>query len=180
MRYAAVLAAAALAGSAAITLAQDRGKQTRSETRTVPAPQAQTSAAPPAKDTIFARKIMMSAMAANMDEIEAMLEPGGKFETAEAREHADTISVMMMAFPHLFPVATNQWKDGAERDAATDTYASPDVWKQFPDFYARSATASKTALEASKAKTFKEYKTGIAELRTGCDGCHAAFMKADK
>src|SRR5689334_20318304 len=74
--------------------------------------QEQTSQAqmPPAKDTIFARKILMGAIDMNMDEIETMLQPGGKFETAEAVEHADTISIMLQSFPHLFPPATNQWK----------------------------------------------------------------------
>jgi hypothetical protein len=41
-------------------------------------------------------------------------------------QHADTISIMLMSFPHMFPAGTNQWKPGADRDPATDTYASPD------------------------------------------------------
>ncbi|MGB6707958.1 MAG: hypothetical protein WBE94_22950, partial [Pseudolabrys sp.] len=57
---------------------------------------------PAAKDTIFARKILMGAIDMNMDEIETMLAPGGKFEPAEAVEHSDTISIMLMSFPHLF------------------------------------------------------------------------------
>jgi len=134
----------------------------------------------PAKDAIFARKILMNTIAENMDEIETMLAPGGKFEVAEGREHADLISVMLMAFPHMFPPNTNQWRQGAERDAALDTYASPDVWENFPDFYARANAMSKVALEAAKAPTFKEYKAKIAELRTGCDACHALYMKIDK
>jgi hypothetical protein len=35
----------------------------------------------------------------NMDEIETMLAPGGKFEPTEAVEHSDTISIMLMSFP---------------------------------------------------------------------------------
>ena len=121
----------------------------------------------------------MGAIAENMEEIEAMLAPGGKFEAIEAREHADLVSVMLMVFPHLFPPATNQWKEGANRDPAFDTFASPEVWRSFSDFYDRASTASKTALEASKAATFREFKARIAELRTVCDSCHAAYMKAD-
>ena len=40
----------------------------------------QESSGPPPKDTIFARKILMGAIASNMDEIETMLAPNGKFD----------------------------------------------------------------------------------------------------
>ena len=70
---------------------------------------------PAAKDTIFARKILMGAIDMNMDEVETMLAPEGKLVLSDAQEHAETISTMLMAFPHLFPPATNQWKPGAER-----------------------------------------------------------------
>src|SRR6202011_2352979 len=83
---------------------------------------------PAAKDTIFARKILMGAIDMNMDEIETMLAPEGKLDLAEGQEHAETISTMLMAFPHLFPPTTNQWKPGAARDPATDTSASPELW----------------------------------------------------
>src|SRR5215210_2764460 len=90
---------------------------------------------PPPKDTIFARKILMGAIDMNMDEIETMLAPGGKPEAAEVAEHAETISTMLMSFPHMFPPNTNQWKPNVDRDPATDTHTSPDVWRNFPDFY---------------------------------------------
>ena len=47
-----------------------------------------------------------------MDELEAIaaLEKVEKSELTEGRDHAEIVSVMLMAFPHLFPPATNQWK----------------------------------------------------------------------
>jgi cytochrome c556 len=131
----------------------------------------------PTKDTIFSRKILMGAIDMNMDEIETMLAPEGKLDLAEGQEHAETISTMLMAFPHMFPPSTNQWKAGANRDPATDTFASPDVWKEFSDFYQRATTASKLAFSASRAKRAVDFKPLIAELRTNCDGCHAIYMK---
>src|SRR5690349_2665965 len=84
----------------------------------------QEQSSPPPKDTIFARKILMGAIDMNMDEIETMLQPGGKFEAAEATEYAETISTMLMSFPHMFPPSTNQWRaDDKDRDPATDTSA---------------------------------------------------------
>jgi cytochrome c556 len=134
---------------------------------------------PAAKDTIFARKILMGAIDMNMDEIETMLAPEGKLDLAEGQEHSETISTMLMAFPHLFPPATNQWKVGATRDPATDTFASPDVWTNFADFYARASEASKIAWSASRAKRPAEFRGFIGQLREHCNACHALNMKTD-
>jgi cytochrome c556 len=134
---------------------------------------------PAAKDTIFARKILMGAIDMNMDEIETMLAPEGKLDLAEGQEHAETISTMLMAFPHMFPPATNQWKAGAERDPATNTFASPDVWKNFADFYARATEASKLAWSASRARRPDEFRGFIVQLRERCNGCHALNLKTD-
>jgi len=141
---------------------------------------AQDNAATPPKDTIFARKILMGAIDTNMDEIETMLLPEGKLDLAEGREHADTISIMLMAFPHMFPPATNQWKpNDPDRDPATDTYASPDLWRHFADFYQRAGAASKLALDATRATRANDFRAAIARLRAACNDCHAAYQKTD-
>ena len=139
----------------------------------------QEPSGPPPKDTIFARKILMGAIDMNMDAVETMLAPGGKPEAADVVEHADTISIMLMSFPHLFPAATNQWKPGADRDPATDTFASPDVWVNFADFYQRASAASKLAQQASNAKRLDEFRTQIEQLRAACNGCHEKYMKTN-
>jgi len=133
----------------------------------------------PTKDTIFARKILMGAIDANMDEIETMLAPEGHLDLAEGTEHADTISIMLMSFPHMFPPATNQWRPGADRDPAMDTYASPDLWSNFADFYQRAQAASKIALEAARAKRAEDFRARILELRGACNACHAAYQRVD-
>ncbi|HKA42973.1 MAG TPA: cytochrome c [Burkholderiales bacterium] len=130
-------------------------------------------------DAIFSRKIVMDTINNHMDELEGMLAAADKVDMAEAREHADVISVMFMAFPHLFPPATNQWKANAERDAGRDTYASPELWKNFADFYGRAGRASKVAYAASRAKEQGELRTLVSELRTVCNSCHAAYLKTD-
>ena len=103
---------------------------------------AQDQSAATAKDVIFARKILMDTIGKNMDALEGFFE-SDKLEPSEVREHSENISVMLMSFPHLFPPASNQWKEGAERDPGLDTFASPDVWKNFSDFYKRADAASK-------------------------------------
>jgi cytochrome c556 len=164
LRWAAALAAAVLAGAPAIF-----GQQLNSP----------ALGGPPPKDTIFARKILMGAIDMNMDEIETMLAPGGKLDTTEAQEHAETISIMLMSFPHLFAPATNQWKGGADRDPATDTFASPDLWANFSDFYQRATNASKLAQEAGRTKRLDEFRKLIGQLRESCNGCHHKYLKTE-
>src|SRR5215475_4769199 len=124
-----------------------------------------------AKDAIFARKILMDTINTNMDELETMTASDKGVNLTEGREHADMISVMLMAFPHLFPADTNQWKRNVERDPGRDTYASPEVFTNYPDFYAKAASASKIAYRASRAEQESDFKRLIAELRVACDSC---------
>src|SRR5258708_38738860 len=100
---------------------------------------AQDQSAATAKDVIFARKTLMGSLSDNMDQIETAIASGKKLDLDDVHEHADTISVMLMAFPHLFPPSSNQWKPNGDPDPATDTFASPDAWTNFPDFYKQAA-----------------------------------------
>src|SRR5262245_57492818 len=83
----------------------------------------QERGATPPKETIFARKVLMDSISTNMDELEANA-GSAKVDLAEGRNHADIVSVMLMAFPHLFPPGTNQWKPNVDRDPGSDTYAA--------------------------------------------------------
>jgi cytochrome c556 len=79
----------------------------------------------------------------------------------------------------MFPAPTNQWTPGADRDPATDTFASPALWANFADFYQRASTASKLAQEASNAKGLDEFRRLIGQLRAACNGCHETYMKTN-
>jgi cytochrome c556 len=137
---------------------------------------AQDQSAATTNDVIFARKTMMSSISDNMDQIETMISTA-KIDIADAHEHADTISVMLMAFPHLFPPASNQWKPGVDIDPVSGTFASPDAWSKFPDFYQRAADASKIAFDMSRADKPDDLKAGAKQLRIACNACHAAYLK---
>ncbi len=145
-----------------------------------PAPaRAQDQSAATTKDLIFARKIVMNTIGKNMDELEGVLETDKKIDLPDAAEHADAISVLLMAFPHLFAPASNQWKAGAARDPGVDTFASPDAWTNYAEFYRLAGAASKTAFNASRARDEATFRKFGAELRATCDACHAAFMKQE-
>jgi cytochrome c556 len=162
-RWSCVVAVIGLMGifaGATVTLAQDRG-------------------ATPSKETIFARKILMDSIGRNMDDIEANA-GSAKVDLAEGRDHADIISVMLMAFPHLFPLSTNEWKPNvADRDAGRDTFAAPEIWTGFADFYKRTHDAADLAFKVSRAETEAAFKDLVAQLRVACDSCHAIYMKKD-
>jgi cytochrome c556 len=138
--------------------------------------QDQTAAA--AADAIIARKTVMEALSDKMDDIEGAIS-AGKINLDQAHAAADTISIFLMAFPHLFPPATNQWKPTGDRDPATDTFASPEVWTRFGDFYQQAAAASKSAFAASRSQSEADLKAAIARLRAQCNACHEVYLKAN-
>jgi cytochrome c556 len=139
---------------------------------------AQDQSAATANDAIVARKTVMNALSDRMDTIEAMIASGKKIDLDQGHADADAISVFM-AFPHLFPPSTNQWKPNVDKDPATDTFAAPELWTRFADFYRQAAAASKAAYEASRADDEPAFKAAIAQLRTGCNTYHAAYLKPD-
>ena len=136
----------------------------------------QDQSASPPRDIIFARKTLMAVIADNMQEIEAMT-GSGKIDLARGRANANSISAMLLAFPHLFPPSTNTWVPNAPRDPAVDTFADPSLWKEFTFFYKEVQASSKYAYNASRAQTEAEFKKQAADLRLTCDTCHATFQK---
>jgi cytochrome c556 len=139
----------------------------------------QEKGGPPPKETIFARKILMSAVEMNMEAMDTLI-AGEKIDIADIQEHADAVSIMLLAFPHMFPSSTNQWRDDdKDRDPATDTYASPAVWTNFADFYRQATAASKLALDIARNKQVNEVKGLVAQLWATCHGCHSTYLKTD-
>ena len=143
-----------------------------------PAAWGQERGVTPPKETIFARKILMDSISSNMDELEANAS-SAKVDLAEGRNHADIVSVMLMAFPHLFPQNTNEWKPNVDRDPGSDTYAAPEIWARFADFYKRAGDAAQIAFKASRAETEQAFKDEVAQLRVACDSCHGVYLKKD-
>jgi len=137
---------------------------------------AQDQSVATAKDVIFARKTLMNFMCDKMADIERMIAMG-HIDLDRARGNADAISVMFMAFPHLFPPGSNQWNPAAVPDPETDTYASPELWAQFADFYRLAAAAAQSAHAMSRADKIDDFKTHARELRIICDTCHALYSE---
>ena len=129
-----------------------------------------------ASDVIAARKLLMDSIMTNMDKIQEML-IAGKIDLAVSRNCGDNISSMLLAFPHLFPPSSNQWKEDVDLDPVKDTFASPDVWTEFADFARRAAAAAATASELRRADNEDDVKRLYRALGIACDTCHALYMK---
>jgi cytochrome c556 len=82
-----------------------------------------------------------------------------------------------LAFPHLFPPGSNQWKPNAEAPPETVTLASPEVWTSFADFYRQGEAAAKSADALAHATTADDVKSRARELRIACDTCHALYLE---
>jgi cytochrome c556 len=127
-------------------------------------------------DVIFARKTLMNFMCDKLADIERRIALG-HIDLDGERGTADAISVMFMAFPHLFPPGSNQWNPAADPDPAADTYASPELWTRFSDFYRLARAAAQSAHDMSRADKIDEFKTRARELRIICDTCHALYSE---
>jgi cytochrome c556 len=136
----------------------------------------QDQSAATAKDVIVARKTLMNSVMEKMDRIGDMISQR-KIDVYTARQHADDISVMLMALPHLFPPESNQWKEDVQLDPAADTIASPDIWSDFADFYRRAGIAANTAYELSRTDSEDDVKRLYRALGVACDTCHSLYLK---
>jgi len=131
-----------------------------------------------AMDIIGSRRVLMTMIGRNMDEINAMLEVGGKLDGREAGEHADTIAAMLSVFPHLFPPGTNIWSEKLQgEDPARVTLALPNVWNNYDQFYHQAQLSADIALKAAYSKNAQEFRTRAGELQAACDSCHAQFRR---
>jgi cytochrome c556 len=125
-------------------------------------------------DVVQARQLLMDGIDEDMHDID-LAGTGQPFKLDDLKAHADRISTLLSAFPHLFPPQTQP-----SPDAPVPTTASPAVWKEFADFYDRAAAAAKTALDASQAGTLDQFKPLGVQLRTACDSCHAKYMVVEQ
>jgi cytochrome c556 len=126
------------------------------------------------KDVINAREELM-------EEIEHVMQPIDTFEVEDVpdlnqlRLAANTVHVMLLALPHLFPPTTNLYDPKAETPA---TLALPAIWKDFATFYALAGAAAYDAEAMAENPGGKnELRAAGRALRASCDACHALFLR---
>jgi len=125
-------------------------------------------------DVIMARQLLMEGMEEDMMVVELSVE-GKDFKLPDLQGRAYSMNRLLTAFPHLFPPQTKPPTDGSP----SPTSASPAVWENFDDFYAKVMAAAMTAFEAGQAEDGNKFKEKVKELRAQCDSCHAQYMKVE-
>jgi cytochrome c556 len=125
-------------------------------------------------DVVQARQTIMDGIDTEMHDID-QAGAGERVPLEILKAHADRISTLMTAFPHLFPPQTQP-----SPDAPVPTTAAPAVWKEFEYFYGRATAAAKTALDASQVATLDQFRPFGMNLRAACDSCHAKYMQLDQ
>ncbi|HUO68703.1 MAG TPA: cytochrome c [Gammaproteobacteria bacterium] len=126
-------------------------------------------------------KDVIAARGELMEEIEHLMQPIDTFQVVdtdklnELRFAANTVHVMLLAVPHLFPPPTNLYDPKAE---TPETLALPAIWKDWDTFYRLAAAASKAAETMADTPAGKQQlrAEGLA-LRASCDACHALFLR---
>lgn len=126
-------------------------------------------------------KDVIAARGELMEEIEHLMQPIDTFQVVDTdklddlRLAANTVHVMLLAVPHMFPPTTNLYDPKAETPA---TLALPAIWKDFDTFYRLAAAASKAAETMADTPADKQQlrAEGLA-LRASCDACHALFLR---
>jgi cytochrome c556 len=139
-------------------------------------PPIQSSVQSSIQDIIMARKILMAGIGERSDQIRSMISERD-IDLERARALARNISAMLTAFPHLFPPASNLWKETDDQDPANDTIASPDIWTDFADFYKQAVANAKIANDMSHAADEEEMKNLHRSLEITCDLCHSLYLK---
>jgi len=125
-----------------------------------------------ATDVVQARQLLMTQIDEDMQLVD--LAAGGKdFPLDELKTNANRISIMLGAFPHLFPPQTKPGPD------EFSTAAAPAIWQDFEAFYGQTDAAAKLAYDASQAAAIDQFRDSAKKLRAACDGCHAKYMKVD-
>ena len=126
-------------------------------------------------------KDVIAARGELMEEIEHLMQPIDTFEVVDTddlnglRLAANTVHVMLLALPHLFPPTTNLYDPKADTPA---TLALPAIWKDFDTFYRLAAAASKAAETMADTPAGKQQlRTEGLALRASCDACHALFLR---
>jgi len=125
-----------------------------------------------APEVVQARQLLVTQIDEEMQPVD--LVAGGKdLPLDEIKSNANRISIMLGAFPHLFPPQTKPGPD------EFSTAAAPAIWQEFEAFYGQSDAAAKIAYDASQATAIDQFRDNAKKLRTACDSCHAKYMKVD-
>lgn len=131
------------------------------------------TAAADTAEIIEARRVLMRQVQRLMQPIDAFAFDGNG-DAVTVRSAAESIEAMMLAFPHLFPPASNLY-DANLREPPT--IATPAVWERFADFRTLAEKSERSAAAAVASTDVTTLRTAAVALRDTCETCHAQFTQ---
>jgi cytochrome c556 len=127
-------------------------------------------------EVIQARQLLMDGIETEMAGVELGLE-AKQIQLEDLKLHADRISTLLAAFPHLFPPQT---KPAVGADGSpSPTTATLAIWQDFDAFYGKAQAAAMTAYDTSQAADLDAFRAQAKKLRVACDSCHAQYMHVE-
>ncbi len=127
-------------------------------------------------EVIQARQLLMDGIETEMAGVELGLE-AKQIQLEDLKLHADRISTLLAAFPHLFPPQT---KPAVGSDGSpSPTTATLAIWQDFDTFYRMAQAAAMTAYDTSQAADLEAFRAQAKKLRVACDSCHAQYMHVE-
>jgi len=129
-----------------------------------------------ADDVVMARQLLMDGVDDAMHDIDIST-TGAELKLESLKANANTINMLLLAFPHLFPPQTKPTP--AADGSPSTTLAQPAIWQNFEAFYGMTQAAAAVAYEASQADGMPQFIEQAKKLRAACDGCHAVYMHVE-
>jgi cytochrome c556 len=136
-----------------------------------PASASDVAAEEPEPDVVHARQALMDEIHAQMLQIDRAAF-GEAFDLADARVRAGAVSVILLAYPHLFPEGTTAAETAGN---PYPSWATDAVWEQSEAFHEMAEHASEIAFDLMSISDEDAFRAKAAELRPACNSCHAVF-----
>lgn len=129
-------------------------------------------------DSILARRIVMTTLGRQNDQVHDIIDGPGEAEEAAARLRLDNIGVFLLGIPEMFPEGSYVYsKELEEEDPSRVTTALPQLWENWDDFYTRSLVAAETAYRAGRAASWEELVRLTEDLEGQCESCHNKYRQ---
>jgi hypothetical protein len=129
-------------------------------------------------DSILARRITMTTLGRQNDQVHDIIDGPGAAEEEAARMRLDNIGVFLLGIPEMFPQGSYIYsKELEENDPSRVTSALPSLWENWDDFYTRALVASETAYRAGRASTWEELVSLTEDLEGQCESCHNDYRQ---
>ncbi len=119
-------------------------------------------------EVIEARQAIMQFVGSNMRTLAAMQRGQAEFNVETARATGQAISVMLMAFPHLFP-------EGTETGGSTE--ASPAIFDDQTGFREAAFALESAAGKLAGIGDAEQFGAAFGDVGATCRSCHSLYRQ---